>query len=118
MKESAVRMNGTKQTEIKPIKRKPCAAGKAAADPERFSGTAPRRRAFVRFSVWLPVGACAWFGARERSERVTARRQPHRQRSRRLVYITSARPIAITVTFPYIKGISAYTEFLGNRHKK
>ena len=35
------------------------------------------------------------FGARERSERVTVRRQPHRQLRRRLVYKPSARITAI-----------------------
>ena len=56
---------------------------------ERFSGDTPRRRAFfVRSAValLLCLGRVLVLGARERSERVTTRRQPPRQRSRRLVY--------------------------------
>ena len=53
---------------------------------ERFSGDTPRRRAFfVRSAValLLCLGRVLVLGARERSERVTTRRQPPRQRSRR-----------------------------------
>lgn len=69
-----------------------------AAIAERFSGDAaplPRfRSVFGLFARW---GRALGFGARERSERVTARRQPRRQRSRRLVYKPSARLTAIFV---------------------
>ena len=37
-----------------------CAAGKAAADPERFSGTAPRSPRFRSVLFCLSVRACAW----------------------------------------------------------
>ena len=43
------------------------------------------------YSFWRALG----FGARAQSARVTVRRQPHRQRSRRLVYKPSARITAI-----------------------
>lgn len=54
---------------------------------KRFSANAPpgALRIFVLISVVLR-GRVLVFGARERSERVTRRRQPPRQRSRRLVY--------------------------------
>ena len=81
---------------VKPDERKLCAAGKAAADPQADQrGRLRDRRAFVRFYSVCPFGRALGFGARERSERVTARRQPHRQRSRRLVYKPSARLTAI-----------------------
>ena len=44
---------------------------------------------------FCPFGRALGFGARERSERVTVRRQPHRQLRRRLVYKPSARLTAI-----------------------
>ena len=53
---------------------------------ERFSGDTPRRRAFFcafRCCVVALLGHVLVLGARERSERVTTRRQPPRQRSRR-----------------------------------
>ena len=58
-----------------------------AAIAERFSGdAAPSPRFLYGFRFVCPLGRALGFGARERSERVTARRQPRRQRSRRLVY--------------------------------
>ena len=45
-----------------------------------------RRRFDFRLPALFRFGRALGFGARERSERVTRRRQPPRQRSRRLVY--------------------------------
>ena len=60
--------------------------GMRAAIAKRFSGdAAPERLRFFRISVGFSCGACACLGARERSERVTGRRQPPRQLRRRLV---------------------------------
>ena len=59
-------------------------------------------RFFVRSAValLLCLGRVLVLGARERSERVTTRRQPPRQRSRRTCIKTSTRPI---VTYlPYL----------------
>ena len=65
---------------------------------KRFSGdAAPSPRFLYGFRFVCPLGRALGFGARERSERVTARRQPRRQRSRRLVYIPSARLTAICI---------------------
>ena len=66
--------------------KKVCATVCAGVIAERFSGDTPRRRAFfVRSAValLLCLGRVLVLGARERSERVTTRRQPPRQRSRR-----------------------------------
>lgn len=54
-----------------------------------------------------PLGRALGFGARERSERVTARRQPRRQRSRRLVYKPSARLTAIFIFRPVFCSVFA-----------
>ena len=60
--------------------------GMRAVIAKRFSGdAAPERLRFFRISVGFSCGACACLGARERSERVTGRRQPPRQLRRRLV---------------------------------
>ena len=66
-------------------KRKLCAAGKSGSLPRAVQrgGSAPPRFLSVFFAV--PFGRALGFGARERSERVTVRRQPHRQLRRRLV---------------------------------
>ena len=85
---------------------------------ERFSGDTPRRRAFfVRSAValLLCLGRVLVLGARERSERVTTRRQPPRQRSRRTCIKTSTRPI---VTYlPYL-GLFPRFPFAVNMKKR
>ena len=75
----------------KPIKESCTRRVKAEARPERFSGAAPRPSRFLSVFFAVPFGRALGFGARERSERVTVRRQPHRQLRRRLVYKPSAR---------------------------
>ena len=54
--------------------------------PKRVSGDGSATAALsIRFSFACLFGRALGFGARERSERVTVRRQPHRQLRRRLV---------------------------------
>ena len=66
--------------------------------PKRVSGDGSATAALsIRFSFVCPFGRAIGFGARERSERVTVRRQPHRQLRRRLVYKPSARLTAILI---------------------
>ncbi len=72
--------------------------GKRQPIPKRVSGDGSATAApFVRFCFVCPLGRALGFGARERSERVTVRRQPHRQLRRRLVYKPSARLTAILI---------------------
>ena len=83
---------------------------------KRFSANAPpgALRIFVLISVVLR-GRVLVFGARERSERVTTRRQPPRQRSRRTCIKTSTRPI---VTYlPYL-GLFPRFPFAVNMKKR
>ena len=81
-------------------KRGEAQSGSAAA-PAR-----PRRVLSGRGSLWSEAveRACACLGARERSERVTGRRQPPRQRSRRLVSKTSTRFTANCQIWTVLRG--------------
>jgi len=82
--------------------------------PKRVSGDGSAAAALsIRFCSVCPFGRALGFGARERSERVTVRRQPHRQLCRRLVYKPSARITAIS-----IKPLKIISEYLVKTPKK
>ena len=79
--------------------------GMRAAIAKRFSGdAAPERLRFFRISVGFSCGACACLGARERSERVTGRRQPPRQLCRADLYQDKHTPCCHTRNFSVNKG--------------
>ena len=75
--------------------------------PSGSAGRLRDRRAFRSVLFCFLFGRALGFGARERSERVTVRRQPHRQLRRRLVYKPSARLTAILIFCPVFRIVKA-----------